>query len=842
MLSIGLASWAGDAPPQGGSSPPDGVSSYDLAQQAAFNRPAFYPVDQRLDPELFRSNGDWIGRLILPEARPGTAGVETASGGADDDWVWIQLEQTPASFRRLQGQTLRLTWRDTPRLRALVEAVRTDIHLGAAADRAEVAGNVVPRRLDGRRRVGPLQSLAGSRPNDDLQVRLEQVEVVAGTPPTLTIGRPPLQITGRWVALVRIVKQSGPNGESLLVRHFNRRSGRFDGPEQTVRLPQQPRDRNGRWLSTPRGLAGSPAGSDGWYLYGAQDANGLFTVQALEPRQLIRPGADQQVPGLNAGLRYLREGNWLHTPERRGSLGRILLQGSSDAMGVAATTGGATATGTAETIGPAWTLGRRALVLHLFGGIGGPGGEARGSTTITGHFALGEASVVEDPFTGQPRLAIRYHQIYANNPNGIVAGTQDWSAYMGNLQRGWLGSRPVSDVLIPEDTFSELRIGGTRLSLLDELGLQAEVLMARYRSGDGTGLSSVTPATSCVQDSSQALYAALRRLRTQVQADPALLAWLKAHPDDPSSRVFRQQQELADDLDRLLTPLGMARSDWQGNAERVEVAISRAGLTGAEATSFRRGQSVTDILLSWRSLLPRGAHDAMASVFLRHGSPLLLLRTNQVAGGDPSLEPLAPTLLLGRIPPLATLLSRIASALLTPLTPTGVTLTAVLLVGYCAVALACGRRNGFLPRHWRWPKPLPGLVSSLALLPMPAIGEELLFRVALLPQPDSGASLATGLAWGALSTGLFVLYHPLAAALWYPAARRVFSDGRFLSQCLGLAVVCLVAYAATGSLWPPVLIHWLAVSLWLGPLEGRLRFDTRPVEAAEAAPAPVRSR
>ncbi|CAK6695884.1 type II CAAX prenyl endopeptidase Rce1 family protein [Synechococcus sp. CBW1107] len=842
MLSIGLASWAGDAPPLGGSSPPDGVSSYDLAQQAAFNRPAFYPVDQRLDPELFRSNGDWIGRLILPEARPGTAGVETASGGADDDWVWIQLEQTPASFHRLQGQTLRLTWRDTPRLRALVEAVRTDIHLGAAADQAEAAGNVVPRRLDGRRRVGPLQSLAGARPNDDLQVRLEQVEVVAGTPPTLTIGRPPLQITGRWVALVRIVKQSGPNGESLLVRHFNRRSGRFDGPEQTVRLPQQPRDRNGRWLSTPRGLAGSPAGSDGWYLYGAQDANGLFTVQALEPRQLIRPGADQQVPGLNAGLRYLREGNWLHTPERRGSLGRILLQGSSDAMGVAATTGGATATGTAETIGPAWTLGRRALVLHLFGGIGGPGGEARGSTTITGHFALGEASVVEDPFTGEPRLAIRYHQIYANNPNGIVAGTQDWSAYMGDLQRGWLGSRPVSDVLIPEDTFSELRIGGTRLSLLDELGLQAEVLMARYRSGDGTGLSSVTPATSCVQDSSQALYAALRRLRTQVQADPALLAWLKAHPDDPSSRVFRQQQELADDLDRLLTPLGMARSDWQGNAERVEVAISRAGLTGAEATSFRRGQSVTDILLSWRSLLPRGAHDAMASVFLRHGSPLLLLRTNQVAGGDPSLEPLAPTLLLGRIPPLATLLSRIASALLTPLTPTGVTLTAVLLVGYGAVALACGRRNGFLPRHWRWPKPLPGLVSSLALLPMPAIGEELVFRVALLPQPDSGASLATGLAWGALSTGLFVLYHPLAAALWYPAARRVFSDGRFLSQCLGLAVVCLVAFAATGSLGPPVLIHWLAVSLWLGPLEGRLRFDTRPVEAAEAAPAPVRSR
>ncbi|WP_259722270.1 type II CAAX prenyl endopeptidase Rce1 family protein [Synechococcus sp. CS-1328] len=818
------------------------MSSYDLAQKAPFNQPAFHPLDQRPDPELYRSNGDWIGRLILPQASDGADSRGPASHGPDHDWVWIQLEQAPAAYRQLQGQTLRLTWRDTPRLRALVEAVRTDIHLGAAADQAEAAGNVVPRRLDGRRRVGPLQSLAGARPNDDLQVRLEQVEVEPGAPPTLTIGRPPLQVTGRWVALVWIVKQSGPNGERLLVQHFNRHSGSFDGPEQTVRLPQQPRDRNGRWLSTPRGLASSPAGRDGWYLYGAPDATGLFTVQALEPRQLILPGADQQVPGLNAGLRYLREGNWLHTPERRGSLGRVLLQGSSDAMGLAAATGGATAPAGAEEGGTPWTIGRRALVLHLFGGIGGPGGEARGSTTIMGHFALGEASVVEDPFTGQPRLAIRYHQIYANNPNGIVAGTQDWSAYMGDLQRGWLGSRPVSDVLIPEDTFSELRIGGTRLSLLDELGLQAEVLMARYRSGDGTGLSSVTPATSCVQDSSQALYAALRRLRTQVQADPALLAWLKAHPNHPSSRAFRQQQELADDLDRLLTPLGMARSDWQGNAERVEVAISRAGLTGAEASSFRRGQSPADILLSWRSLLPRGAHDAMASLFLRHGSPLLLLRTNQLAGGDPSLEPLAPTLLLGQIPPLATLLARTGSALLTPLTPAGVMLTAGLLVSYGAVALACGRRNGFLPRHWSWPRLLPGLASSLALLPMPAIGEELLFRVALLPQPDSGTSLATGLAWGALSTGLFVLYHPLAAALWYPAARCVFNDGRFLSQCLGLAVVCLVAFATTGSLWPPVLIHWLAVSLWLGPLEGRLIFMGRPVEATEAVPAKVRSR
>jgi predicted Abi (CAAX) family protease len=32
----------------------------------------------------------------------------------------------------------------------------------------------------------------------------------------------------------------------------------------------------------------------------------------------------------------------------------------------------------------------------------------------------------------------------------------------------------------------------------------------------------------------------------------------------------------------------------------------------------------------------------------------------------------------------------------------------------------------------------------------------------------------------------------------------------------------------TGSLWPPVLIHWLAVLVWLEPLQGRQRFRTAP--------------
>jgi len=57
------------------------------------------------------------------------------------------------------------------------------------------------------------------------------------------------------------------------------------------------------------------------------------------------------------------------------------------------------------------------------------------------------------------------------------------------------------------------------------------------------------------------------------------------------------------------------------------------------------------------------------------------------------------------------------------------------------------------------------------------------FRVALLPHPLEGEGLAGTLAWGSLSLGLFVIYHPLAGRTWYPNAKRVFHDPRFLVQC-----------------------------------------------------------
>jgi predicted Abi (CAAX) family protease len=806
LVALGFGGfWTPVLLPAGAESAPP--SSYALAQRALFNRPAFYPLGIRPDPALYRPNGTWIGRLILPEApTPGTG-----------DWVWIEVQHAPAGEQQLVGQRLRLSWQDRPELNGLVRAVSTDVRLSAAARKASAAGNVVPERLDGRRAVGPLQSLAGARPNNDLLVRLEAVSTSRGADGTteLRIGSPPVQITGRYVGLVRLLEPAAA-GNRFRVQHYDRRSGGFNGPIETVRIPQQPPDRDGRTISSPRGLAASRVGDQGWYLYGAPDAEGLFTAQALLPRRLSQLQADRSVAGQAAGLQYILNRNWADVPSRRGRLERVQVARKSGRGG--------------------WQLGDHGLVIHNFGGIGGRRGEPISGFTVTGHFAFGEVAVVPDPFSGQPRFEIRYHQIYANNPNGIVSGTQDASAYAGDLQRGWLWLRPISDVLIHQDLFADVSFGGQSFSLLRELAVQAEVIMARYRSGDGTGLASVTAATSCVQDSSQALFIAIRRLRERVQADPALVGWLQSHPHHPETIKFRELGALARSLDQLLTPFGMVRPDWKRNAALAGAAtgaatgaVSGAAAAGAAeqaAPLFQRGQSLSDVLLSWRSMLPRRAHDDTARVFLQNGAGLWFVRTNQIAGDDPSLMPLAPTLLLGQLPLLSTVLRRFSDGLFTPLGGSGTGPALAVLLVYAALALELGRRSSFLPdgwnRHsWRFRPLAPLLRQAGWLFLMPSLLEELAFRVALLPHPLEGPSPAASLGWGALSVGLFVVYHPLAGVSWYPQARQVFHDPRFLLQCSLLGVACVLTYNLTGSLWAPVLIHWLAVTLWLWPLGGR---------------------
>lgn len=169
------------------------------------------------------------------------------------------------------------------------------------------------------------------------------------------------------------------------------------------------------------------------------------------------------------------------------------------------------------------------------------------------------------------------------------------------------------------------------------------------------------------------------------------------------------------------------------------------------------------------------------------------------------------------------LIARMGEALRTPLDPGGAALTLALLGLYAVAAIPWGLHSGFLQRRWRPSAPRPLLRQALALMLMPSLGEELLFRAALLPRPGEAGGAAAALLWAVLGVVLFVGYHPLAGRLWYRPGRSLFDDPRFLGLCALLGVVCTIAYLATASLLAPLLIHWLVVLIWLDPLGGRER-------------------
>ncbi|MEB3164685.1 MAG: CPBP family glutamic-type intramembrane protease [Prochlorothrix sp.] len=125
------------------------------------------------------------------------------------------------------------------------------------------------------------------------------------------------------------------------------------------------------------------------------------------------------------------------------------------------------------------------------------------------------------------------------------------------------------------------------------------------------------------------------------------------------------------------------------------------------------------------------------------------------------------------------------------------------------------------------------LSNSTIALVFPALFEEILFRVLPLPLPDrmpTGAIAALPSLpiappadlwlWPSLSLLLFILAHPLNALLFFPRRRSTFYNPTFLTLAGLLGLLCTLAYLQSGSLWPPVLLHWLIVVVWLLLLGG----------------------
>jgi predicted Abi (CAAX) family protease len=67
---------------------------------------------------------------------------------------------------------------------------------------------------------------------------------------------------------------------------------------------------------------------------------------------------------------------------------------------------------------------------------------------------------------------------------------------------------------------------------------------------------------------------------------------------------------------------------------------------------------------------------------------------------------------------------------------------------------------------------------------------------------------------------MFIVYHPLNALSFFPKGLKTFFNWVFLVLAALLGIICSIAYLQSGSLWTPVVIHWLAVVIWLLLLGG----------------------
>ncbi|MBE9140080.1 CPBP family intramembrane metalloprotease [Nodosilinea sp. LEGE 07088] len=798
-------------------------SNYAIAQSQPFNQVASYLVQPLPTSPTLRPNGVWSGRLILPS--------EQDYANDPGDWAWFEVWHGAEGNPDVVGQVVKLTWKSTEANDRYVATVTKDITFSQQAENFLANGNVVPVRLNGRQQVGPLQSLAGARPQDDVTVRLVDGELTTeGGTPVLQTGLEPVQITGREYGLVKILGPDttvnaplptecpGPApcpGEFFRVQFYDPASQAFSGLTGTVRIPQQPMVNGERFFSNLRDLENSPAGEAGWYIYGARDAEGMFTVQALKPRKLFQLQPDQVVIGEDPGLKYIDRENWRDTPQRKGTLQRVLVSpdgGSSDAARAR------------------WAEGDYALVIHLFGGIGGENKEFAPAGTVTGHFAYGLARVVREPITNELQFNIQYQQIYAHNSGGVLSGTHDWADYMGDMQRGWVGLRPVSDVVVKLDSFiTPLQFGDTNISLFRQLLIQTQVLAARYRTGDGTGVAGVTPATSCVQDSNQALFIAMQQVRRQIESHPAVVEWVRQNPNSPEALRAKQFVALGRDLEALLTPYGVIRRDWQSNAETL------AGI--GEPGDFSNNRGLFSGALSWQTMMPRWGHDAVARTFLRHGGQLWFLRPNMLGGDDPRIEPIPPTTLFGGIPVLGRVVQRFADAFATGVPGYGVLPAAGLLAIYAAIAIPWGRQNGILVRQNAFGHPIRTVLHALRLWFVPALVEEVIFRVLLLPHPIEGIATGRWLVWAAIGLGLFVLYHWVLGKTVYRAAQDTLCDRRFLTLVGGAGLLLTALYGITGSLWLIVFTHWAMVLVWIYALGGKARLPGRKA-AQRSTPNP----
>ncbi|KRA61474.1 peptidase [Caulobacter sp. Root655] len=157
-------------------------------------------------------------------------------------------------------------------------------------------------------------------------------------------------------------------------------------------------------------------------------------------------------------------------------------------------------------------------------------------------------------------------------------------------------------------------------------------------------------------------------------------------------------------------------------------------------------------------------------------------------------------------PIVSPIFNRLARSLTTLPTTRGWALCGLIALATAALMVAIGFTTGL----YALTPTVPGLpLRLLTVLFVPALGEEIPFRGLLVPGPEARRP------WGAiaLSTVLYVAWHPLEALTFMPRA-TMFLRPDFLACTAILGLGCALMRWRTGSLWPAVILHGGFVVVW----------------------------
>ena len=574
-------------------------------QRAVWIHPDNYPLEQAVDTALYRPVAVWMGRLVLPEFS-----ARDQEGGC-----LFEVHHTDPDHTHLIGQQVVLRYAQSRSVQSRNWSVARNVIFNKEANELAQKGLILAERINHWRLVSALESLAASHPTDDVIVRLSgpvMIEEPASGTPVLRIEQEPVQISGRYMGLVQFLRPEEGDGHRWRVRHYDPATHSFQGAESVVSVPPPIANEDNTFPSTSHQIDTSPLNATGWYVYGAPSRDGLFVVQGWTPRALVQLEPDRVALGSEASWQHVRHEAWSDLVAKKGTATSVLCDPrASDAAAARA----------------GWKVGDRALLLHVYAGIGGklrePAAKAR---LYFGHFAFGVAEVIHEPLADEPSFAITFYQIYTQNVDGLIAGSLDWSLYMGDRQFGWSGLRPTCNILVKLDELDDKYIvDGKPYSVMDAIERNLELMAARYRIGDGRGATFVAAANNCSQDAGQAFYAAIVEVGELIQTSRNLEAWTAANPEQAAR--LQRVRDLGKTLRLKLVGGNARRNDWRYSTENL-------GISENPFKNLLRG------LGTWRTLFPRKASDTYAQAFLDHGAALWVLGTYQIGGIDPDIEPI----------------------------------------------------------------------------------------------------------------------------------------------------------------------------------------------------------